>query len=75
MTSDQRRGYEPNILTYKEQQRQCDLFIDNIDLLVRNAELILSYEEWFYSEPTTAFLSVPYIGMGGPIPLGVLLLL
>lgn len=59
----------------KRWQEENDLFIQNFQLIYDNAELIINTPEYFHCECKTAYLSTFYIGRGGKIPLGSLLLL
>ena len=52
-----------------------DLFIQNFQLIYDNAELIIRTPDYFLCECKTAYLSTFYIGRGGKISLGSLLLL
>lgn len=59
----------------KIKNEENDLFVQNFRLIYKSADKIISTPEYFHCECKTAYLSTFYIGRGGKIPLGVLLLL
>ena len=67
-------GYIPETAAEK-QAEETAILCRNFEVIVNNFETILENEQYFYCQIGTAFLSMPYIGPDGPIPLGVLVLL
>ncbi len=55
--------------------KEDKLFAENMNLIMKNSEIIINTPEFFYCEFGSAWLSLAYIGGDGMIPLGVLLML
>ncbi|MFH1024615.1 MAG: hypothetical protein V1809_14635 [Planctomycetota bacterium] len=69
------RGYEPSPEELLRLRREDGLFRENFRLILSRQEEILARSDYFYCTFGSAWLSIAYIGPGGTIPLGALLLL
>ena len=67
-------GYTPDSPA-EERIGETEVLCQNFEVILKNFSIILENERYFFCEIGTAFLSIPYIGPGGQIPLGVLVLL
>ncbi|MFH1021765.1 MAG: hypothetical protein V1809_00075 [Planctomycetota bacterium] len=69
------RGYEPASEEQERKRREDGLFRENLPLILSRQEEILVRPDYFYCTFGSAWLSIAFVGPGGPIPLGGLLLL
>ena len=62
-----------NALIEEQKQDLLRLLGDRIGLILNNAQVILTNEQYFYCLLPSAYLSVMFLPESGPIPLGVLI--
>lgn len=72
MVSIQSIGFNPQ-QSEEKRAAQLRLFIDNIDLILEQAEEILRYRDLFFCAPDIAWCSWPYFGGDGPLSFGFLI--
>lgn len=70
-------GYFPpgDSETRKVREIEDELLREYLPIVLTSSEQILATPRYFYCQLANAYLSSPYVFGGGPIPLGVLLLL
>lgn len=67
-------GYAPDTPAEKRME-EIKVLCEHFEVILKNFKKILENEQYFFCQIGAAFLSMPWIGPDGPIPLGVLVLL
>lgn len=67
-------GYDPHI-SAENREEEMKVVCENFEVILENFKRIVENEQYFFCQIGAAFLSMPWIGPDGPIPLGALVLL
>lgn len=67
-------GYDPHS-SAENRQEEMKGVCENFEVILKNFKRIVENEQYFFCQIGAAYLSMPWVGPDGPIPLGALVLL